>query len=92
MKVIGSRVLLKRKEDNQELPGGLLLPDSAKKKQDRFEVISLGTSNTNEKGESVDFPVSIGDTILIDKYSAQEVEIDSEVFFLVKVSEIVAIL
>lgn len=92
IKPLGDRVLVKREEEDSTVRGGIILPDTAKKKQDRAEVIALGTGQKNKDGDVVPFEVQVGDIVLIDKYAGQELTIDGEEFVIVQSNEIMAVL
>ena len=88
---LGHRVLVKRLEQEEKLKGGIILPDAAKKKQEQAEVIAVGTGKIDKNGQVVPMPVKVGDVILMEKYSGQEVTIDDEEFVIVKADELIAI-
>ncbi|AEB41934.1 co-chaperone GroES [Chlamydia pecorum] len=89
---LGDRILVKREEEDASTRGGIILPDTAKKKQDRAEVLVLGTGKRNDDGQVLPFEVKVGDTILMDKYAGQEITIDGEEYVILQSSEIMAIL
>ena len=88
---LGNRVLLKRMEDTETMKGGILLPDSAKKKQETAEVISVGKGKVNKDGNLIPMPVKVGDIVLMDKYSHQEVTVDDVEYIIVSADDIIAI-
>ena len=90
LKPLGNRVLAKRTE-NEESKGGIILPDTAKQKQETAEVVAVGPGKTSKSGNIAPMPVKIGDTILMDKYSGQEVTIDDEEYIILKADDIIAI-
>ncbi|HSX03687.1 MAG TPA: co-chaperone GroES [Rhabdochlamydiaceae bacterium] len=91
IKPLGNRVLAQRVEQEQPIKGGIILPDSAKKKPETAKVIAVGDGMQTPEGKTVPIPVSIGDTILMDKYSGQEVTIDDEEYIILKADDIIAI-
>ena len=91
LKPLGTRVLARRKEA-EEMRGGIILPDSAKQKQETAVVLAVGPGKTDKDGKKEPMPVKVGDTILMDKYSGQEVTIDDEEFIIVKAEDIIAII
>jgi len=91
LKPLGNRVLVKRLEAEEKVKGGIILPDTAKKKQETAQVVAIGTGKKDKKGESIPFPVKIGDKILMDKYSGQEVTIEDEEFMILRSDDIIAI-
>ena len=89
LKPLGNRVLVKRLEQKQTLKGGIILPDTAKKKESA-EVVAIGTGAVTSDGKQIPISVKIGDTILMDKYAGQEVTIDDEEFVILKADDIIA--
>jgi chaperonin GroES len=89
VKPLGNRVILKRLAE-EKLKGGLVLPDSAKKPQEKAEVMATGPGLFNEKGEMIPMPVKVGDIVLIEKYMGQEVVIDEQDLLIVRANEIIA--
>ena len=85
------RVLLQRLEA-EETHGSILLPDSAKKKQETAEVIATGPGKTSTDGSLQVMPVTTGQTVLIEKYSGQDVTIEGTNFVMVHASDIIAII
>ncbi len=92
LKPVGYRIVAKKLEDETPLKGGIILPDSAKKKQETVQVIAVGSSKRLENGKELPIPVEVGQTILIDKYAGQEVTFDDEEYVVVRADDIVAII
>ncbi len=90
LKPIGNRVVAIRLEEDDTLKGGIIIPDSAKKKQETAKVIAVGEGKKTEDGKTIEMPVKVGDVILMDKYSGQEITIDDEEYIIVKADDIVA--
>ncbi len=89
---LGNRVLLKRLEQEETLKGGIILPDSAKKKQESAEVISVGNGKTLENGNKLPIAVNVGDVVLLDKYAGQDVNLDGEDYVISNADDIIAII
>jgi chaperonin GroES len=68
---------VKRIEEKESIKGGIIIPDSAKEKQQEGEVIAVG-GGKREKGELVPLDVKVGDRVLFGKYSGTEIKIDDE--------------
>ena len=92
LKPIGNRVVAQRLEPEDTLKGGIIIPDSAKKKQETAKIIAIGEGNKREDGKTIEMPVKVDDIILIDKYSGQEVTVDDEEYLIVKTDDIIAII
>jgi chaperonin GroES len=86
------RILVRRIEEGETTRGGIIIPDSAKEKNQEGEVISVGTGRINDKGEVRPLAVKAGDRILFGKYSGNEIKIDGEEFLIVKEEEVLGVL
>ncbi|GAB4225686.1 MAG: co-chaperone GroES [Chlamydiales bacterium] len=91
-KPLGSRVLVRRLEAEETLKGGIILPDTAKKKQEKAEVLALGTGKKDKQGNTIPIPVNVGDIVLMDKYSGQDITIDEVEYVIVRADDIIAII
>lgn len=91
LRPLGNRVLVRRLEMEEKLKGGILLPDTAKKKQEQAEVIAIGTGKKDKQGNLIPIPVKVGDIILMEKYSGQEVTLNDEEFVILRSDDIIAI-
>lgn len=90
LKPLGNRVLARRLEA-EEKKGGIILPDTAKKKQETAQIIAVGAGKKDKKGNNIPMPVKVGDKILMDKYSGQEVTLEGEEFVILNADDIIAI-
>lgn len=91
LKPLGNRVLVKRLESEEKVKGGIILPDTAKKKQETAQVIALGSGKKDKEGNPISFPVKVGDKILMEKYSGQEVTLEGDEYTILSADEIIAI-
>lgn len=92
LKPLGNRVLVRRLEPEEKMKGGIILPDTAKKKQETATVVAIGTGKVDNKGKQIPFSVNVGDKILMEKYSGQEISIDGEEFVILRADDIIAII
>ena len=83
------RVVVRRIEEKESVKGGIIIPDSAKEKQQEGEVIAVG-SGKREKGELIPLDVKPGDRVLFGKYSGTEIKIDDEELLILREEEILA--
>lgn len=92
LRPLGNRVLVRRLETEEKLKGGILLPETAKKKQEQAEVIATGPGKKDKNGALIPMPVKTGDVILMEKYSGQEITLDDQEFVILKADDIIAII
>ncbi len=93
IKPLHDRVLIQRLDnDEEEIRGGIVIPDTAKEKPQEGEVVAVGEGKVLESGEMVKMSVKEGDRILFGKYSGTEVKIDDEDYLIMREDEILGIL
>ena len=86
------RILVRRIEDNETMRGSIIIPDSAKEKNQEGEVISVGKGKSNDEGKVFPLDVKAGDRILFGKWGGTEIKIDGEDFLIMKEDEVLGIL
>jgi chaperonin GroES len=89
---LGDRVLVKAVEEEETQQGGIIIPDSAKEKPQKAEVIALGTGKTDDDGKKVPFEVEVGDQVLTSKYGGTEIKLDGEEYKILNASDILAVM
>ncbi len=85
------RVLVKRVEEGEQKVGGIIVPDTAKEKPQRAEVVAVGSGRILENGTRVPLTVKAGDTVLVGKWSGTDVKIDGTEYLIIKEDEILGI-
>ena len=86
------RVLVRRVEEDQRTPGGIMIPDTAKEKPIQGEILAVGPGVRNDKGELTALDVKPGDRVLFGKWSGTEVKIDGAEVLIMKESDILGVL
>ena len=89
---LGDRVLVKRLEAEEKTKGGIVLPDTAKEKPQKGEVISVGKGKVLENGKVEPLEVKKGDNILFGKYAGNEITYKDEEYLILREEDILAIL
>ena len=92
VKPLGDRVLLKRIETEEEVRGGIIIPDTAKEKPQEAEVVAVGDGKMDDDGKRLPMSVKEGDHVLIGKYTGQDIKINDEEHTIVREDEILAII
>ena len=91
IKPLGERVLLKRVEEDEQIRGGIIIPDSEKEKSQEAEVVALGTGKKDDNGKTIPFNVKKGDKVLLPQYGGTTVKIDGIEYILVEEDSILGI-
>jgi len=88
---LGDRVVVKPEPAEEKTASGLFIPDTAKEKPQRGEVVSVGPGRV-ENGTMIDMSVTAGDTVLYGKYSGTEVTINDEELLIMRESDILGVI
>jgi chaperonin GroES len=91
LKPLGDRVVIKPLEGEEVTPSGIVLPETAKEKPQKGEVLSVGPGARDEEGKRIAMDVKAGDKVLFAKYAGTEIKIDSEKVLILRESDILAI-
>jgi chaperonin GroES len=86
------RVLVKRIELQEQVRGGIIIPDTAKEKPQEAEVVAVGPGKLNDDGKRTPLEVQPGDRILMGKYSGSEIKIDDTDYVICREDEILAVI
>lgn len=92
IKPLGDRIVIKVIEDNEQTSGGIFIPDNAKEKPQKGEVIAVGAGKTLDSGEKEPIEVKAGDTILYAKYAGTDVKIDGTVYKILSIKDALAVI
>ncbi|MCQ2744487.1 MAG: co-chaperone GroES [bacterium] len=91
LKPLQDRIVIKVIEDTEQTSGGIFIPDSAKEKPQKGEVVAVGEGKTNDKGEKEPMDVKVGDIILYAKYSGTDVKMDGVEYKILSIKDALAI-
>ena len=87
------RILIRRLDsEEEEIRGGIVIPDTAKEKPQEGEVVAAGDGKVLENGKRLAMDVKTGDRILFGKYSGTEVKIDDEEYLIMREDVVLGIL
>ena len=92
IKPLQDRILVRRLDSEEEMRGGIVIPDTAKEKSQEGEVMSVGDGKVLDNGQKQEMTVKVGDRILFGKYGGTEVTIDDEELLIMREDEVLGIL
>jgi len=90
VKPMEDRVIVKPLEAETKTAGGIIIPDNAKEKPQKGEVIAVGAGKASDSGAIIAMTVKKGDKVLYGKYSGTEVKIDNNDYLIMRESDILA--
>ena len=90
VKPLADRILVKRLEEEDKI-GSIIVPDSAKEKSQKAEVVAVGEGKKTDEGKLISLEVKKGDKILIGKYAGTDIKIDGEEYIIMKQEDVMGI-
>jgi chaperonin GroES len=91
-KPLADRLVVKPLEEEEITPSGIVLPETAKEKPQKGEVLSVGPGARDEDGDRIEMDVKVGDKILFAKYGGTEIKVDGDKLLILRESDVLAIL
>jgi len=91
VKPLFDNVLIKPLEQEEVLPSGLVLPDSAKEKPQMGEIMAVGAGGTDEKGNTVKMVLKVGQKVMYKKWGGNEIKVNGKEWMIVEQKDVLAI-
>jgi chaperonin GroES len=91
LKPLGDRVVVKALESETTTVGGIVLPDSAKEKPQRAEVLAVGPGKLLESGKRSQVDVKPGDVVVYSKYGGTEIKVGGEEYIILRADDILGV-
>ena len=92
LKPLGDRIVVKVIEDTEQTSGAIFIPDSAKEKPQKGEVVAVGLGKVNDKGDREPMDVTVGQTVLYAKYAGTDVKMDGVEYKILSIKDALAII
>jgi len=89
---LGDKIVIKVVEDTEQTSGGIFIPDSAKEKPQKGEVIAVGEGRTLDSGEKEPMAVNVGEVVLYAKYAGTDIKLDGEMLKILSVKDVLGVL
>ena len=86
------RIIVKRLEEETKTAGGIFIPETAKEKPQRGEVMAVGKGKVTEDGKVLPLDVKKGDKVLFGKYAGTEVKIDGQEYLIMREDDILGVI
>ena len=92
IKPLGDRLLVKPLEEEDVTASGIVLPETAKEKPQKGEVLAIGPGSRDDEGKHIAMEVSVKDTVLYAKYAGTEIKVEADKLLILRESDILAII
>ena len=86
------RIVVKRLEEDEAKVGGLFIPDSAKEKPQKGEVVAVGKGKHADDGKLIPLDVKVGDLILFGKYSGSDIKDNGVEYLIMREDEVLGVI
>ena len=92
IKPLGDRLLVKPLEEEDVTASGIVLPETAKEKPQKGEVLAIGPGSRDDEGKHINMEISVKDTVLYAKYAGTEIKDEADKLLILRESDILAII
>ncbi len=89
---LADRLVIKVIEDAEQTQGGIFIPDSAKEKPQRGEVVAVGSGKTLDNGQKEEVEVKVGEIVLFAKYAGTDMKIDGDTFKILSIKDVLGVI
>jgi chaperonin GroES len=91
LRPLQDRIIVKRVEEETKTAGGLFIPETAKEKPQRGEIVAVGNGKKTEDGKVLPLDVKVGDVVLFGKYAGTEIKVDGDDYLMMREDDILAV-
>ena len=88
---LNDRIIVKRVEEQEQMRGGLYIPDTAKEKPQEGEVLAVGNGKLLENGTRISIDLKPGDRVLFGKYAGTEIKLDGEELLILREDDVLGV-
>jgi chaperonin GroES len=92
LKPLGDHIVVKPMEEAEVKKGGIIIPDTAKEKPSRGEVVAAGSGKILDDGKKKQMEVKVGDKILYSKYGGTEIKMNDDELLIMTEEDVLAII
>ena len=92
LRPLADRLVVKPLEQGEVKQGGIIIPDTAKEKPEKGEVVAIGPGKLSDEGKRTPLEVKKGDKILFGKYAGQEIKVDGQELMILREEDVMAVI
>ena len=89
---LNDRIIVRRTEEQEQMRGGLYIPDTAKEKPQEGEVIAVGNGKLLDNGTRIAIDIKAGDKVLFGKYAGTEIKLDGEEYLILREDDVLGVI
>jgi chaperonin GroES len=88
---LNDRIIVRRLEEQEQMRGGLYIPDTAKEKPQEGEVLAVGNGKLLDNGQRIAIDLKAGDKILFGKYAGTEIKLDGNEYLILREDDVLGV-
>jgi chaperonin GroES len=92
LRPLQDRIIVKRLEEETKTAGGIFIPDTAKEKPQKGEIVAVGKGKKTDDGKVIPLDVKAGDKVLFGKYAGTEIKIEGEEYLIMREDDILGVM
>ena len=92
MKPLADRVLVEAAAAESKTAGGIIIPDTAKEKPMKGEIVAVGAGKVSDDGKFIKSELKVGDQVLYGKYSGTEITYEGTEYLIMRESDVYAVI
>ena len=92
IKPLADRVIVAPAAAEEKTKSGIIIPDTAKEKPQRGEIVAVGDGKVSEQGVLVKPQLQVGDQVLYGKYAGTEITVDGQDYLIMREADIFAVI
>ncbi len=86
------RIIVKRLEEESKTAGGIFIPETAKEKPQKGEVVAVGNGKKTDDGKVIPLDVKVGEKVLFGKYAGTEIKVEGEEYLIMREDDILGVM
>ncbi len=92
LRPLQDRIIVKRVEEETMTAGGIFIPETAKEKPQKGEIVAVGHGKKTEDGKVIPIDVKVGEKVLFGKYAGTEIKIEGEEYLIMREDDILGVM
>ena len=89
---LGDKVVILPREEEEQMYGNIVVPDTGKEKPEMGEVLAVGEGRVTNDGAIIQNRLKIGQKVMVPKFGAQVVVIENETYIVASENDILGII
>jgi chaperonin GroES len=92
LRPLQDRIIVKRVEEETMTAGGIFIPETAKEKPQKGEIVAVGNGKKTEDGKVIPLDLKVGEKVLFGKYAGTEIKVEGEEYLIMREDDILGVM